>query len=140
RHAAATGPNPGVTRHQKWIKLGKDVELLDTPGILWPKLDQVETGWGLAITGAIKDKIVGEERLSLFLIQYLQSHYPLILEAHYQLGSACDVPVKILEALAWKRGCLIPGGEPDLTRAAKLLLQDFRAGKLGQVSFETPPI
>ncbi len=139
RHAAATGPHPGVTRRQEWIRLGKDVELLDTPGILWPKLDQIETGWGLAITGAIKDRIVGEERLCHFLIQYLHDHYPIMLEGHYQLGLNHPTPTEVLEALARKRGCLLAGGEPDLTRVAKLLLQDFRAGKLGQVSFERPP-
>lgn len=138
RHATATGPNPGVTRNQEWVKLGKDVELLDTPGILWPKFDTPETGMALAITGAIKDRIAGEERLCHYLIQYHIQHYPSILLSHYQLNPASQTPEEILEALARKRGCLKTGDDVDLPRVAKLLLRDFRAGKLGRVSFEHP--
>ncbi|MBF0277714.1 MAG: ribosome biogenesis GTPase YlqF [SAR324 cluster bacterium] len=138
RHAAATGPNPGVTQRQEWVRLGKDVELLDTPGILWPKFENPETGMALAITGAIKDRITGEERLCHFLIQYHIHHYPRILQTYYQLNDGCSTPEETLASIGQKRGCLKTGGEVDIPRTAKLLLRDFRAGKLGRVSFEKP--
>lgn len=139
RHATKTGPHPGVTRRQEWVKLGKDVELLDTPGILWPRFEQPETGMALALTGAIKDRVVGEERQSYYLIEYHLAHYPSTLTTYYQLEVEAEAPEKILEAIAYQRGCLQTGGVADLPRAAKLLLRDFRAGKLGRISFESPP-
>ena len=138
RHATATGPHPGVTRRQEWVKLGKNVELLDTPGILWPKVETPETGMALAITGAIKDRIAGEERLAHYLVQYHLNHDLTPLLVHYQLETGMQTPEAILAAIAQKRGCLTTGGMVDLPRTAKLLLRDFRAGKLGRVSFEKP--
>ena len=139
RHAAQTGPQPGVTRRQEWVKLGKDVELLDTPGLLWPKFASPETGMVLALTGAIKDRIAGEVYQSHYLIQYHLAHYPHALHTHYQLTLQAETPEAVLAAIAHQRGCLQAGGAADLLRAAKLLLKDFRAGKLGRMSFETPP-
>lgn len=138
RHATQTGPQPGVTRRQEWVKLGKDMELLDTPGILWPKFETPEMGMVLALTGAIKDRIAGEVHQSHYLIRYHMGHYPAVLLAHYQLEIQEAAPEEVLEALAHKRGCLHGGGKADLSRAAKLLLRDFRAGKLGRMSFEKP--
>ena len=139
RHAAATGPHPGVTQHEEWIKLGKDTELLDTPGILWPRLDHTETAMALAVTGAVKDRIVGEERLCHYLIRFYLQHYPKALSEHYQLERGEANPEKILAAIAQKRGCLKAKGEIDLPRVGRLLLRDFRMGKLGRMSFEKPP-
>ena len=140
RKAAETGPAPGVTRHQDWIKLGSDVELLDTPGILWPKIDDRETGLRLAITGAIKDSIVGTTQLSIYLINILKKKFPVNLQKFYKLSPE-DLnlfPEDILQKIAENRGCLKRGGAIDAPRAESLVLRDFRQGKLGRLSFDYP--
>ena len=140
RKAAETGPTPGVTKHQDWIKLGKDVELLDTPGILWPKIENREAGLRLTITGAIKDSIVGTSLLSDYLLGILLQKEPEQLLRHYKLAQEdLDLlPGDLLERIAKKRGCLKSGGAVDHPRAESLLLRDFRAGKLGRLSFDQP--
>ncbi|HIB45656.1 MAG TPA: ribosome biogenesis GTPase YlqF [Candidatus Lambdaproteobacteria bacterium] len=140
RKAAETGPTPGVTKHQDWIKLGKDVELLDTPGILWPKIENREAGLRLTITGAIKDSIVGTSLLSDYLLGILLQKEPEQLLRHYHLAQEdLDLlPGDLLERIAKKRGCLKSGGAIDHPRAESLLLRDFRAGKLGRLSFDQP--
>ena len=140
RKAAETGPAPGVTRHQDWIKLGSDVELLDTPGILWPKIDDRETGLRLAITGAIKDSIVGTTQLSIYLINILKKKFPVNLQKFYKLSPE-DLnlfPEDILQKIAENRGCLKRGGAIDAPRVESLVLRDFRQGKLGRLSFDYP--
>ena len=140
RKAAETGPTPGVTKHQDWIKLGKDVELLDTPGILWPKIENREVGLRLTITGAIKDSIVGTSLLSDYLLRILMLKSPEQLQKHYQLTEENLelLPADLLEKIAEKRGCLKSGGAIDHSRAESLVLRDFRAGKLGRLSFDLP--
>ena len=140
RKAAETGPTPGVTRHQDWIKLGSDVELLDTPGILWPKITDRETGLRLAITGAIKDSIVGTSQLSNYLINILKKKFPVNLQKFYKLmpEDLNLLPEDILKKIAENRGCLKRGGAIDASRAESLLLRDFRQGKLGRLSFDYP--
>ena len=140
RKAANTGPAPGVTKHQDWIKLGNDVELLDTPGILWPKIKDQETGLRLAITGAIKDSIVGTSLLSIYLLGILKRKLPDKLVNLYQLTpeDLALFPEDILQKIAETRGCLKKGGEIDQSRAESLLLRDFRQGKLGRLSFDFP--
>ena len=140
RKAAETGPTPGVTKHQDWIKLGKDVELLDTPGILWPKIENREAGLRLTITGAIKDSIVGTSLLSDYLLGIILQKEPEQLLRHYHLAQEdLDLlPGDLLERIAKKRGCLKSGGAIDHPRAESLLLRDFRAGKLGRLSFDQP--
>ncbi len=147
RHAAKTGPHPGVTKQQEWVRLGHDAELLDTPGILWPKFDRPEIGFMLAVTGAIKDQVAGEQRLALYLIHHFLEHYSSLLTDFYRLDSSSLVddsdsppPIQTLEAIAKKRGCLKGGGEFDLQRASNIVLRDFREGKLGQVSFQWPTL
>jgi len=140
RKAAETGPVPGVTKHQDWIKLGSDVELLDTPGILWPKIKDRETGMRLAITGAIKDSIVGTSQLNIYLIGILKQKLPDKLQQFYQLSPE-DItlfPEDILQKIAENRGCLKRGGTIDQPRAESLVLRDFRQGKLGRLSFDYP--
>ena len=140
RKAAETGPTPGVTKHQDWIKLGKDVELLDTPGILWPKIVNHEAGMRLTITGAIKDSIVGTSLLCDYLLSVLQQKDPEQLQQLYKLAPK-DInllPGDLLERIAEKRGCLKRGGVIDHSRAESILLHDFRAGKLGRLSFDLP--
>ena len=140
RKAAETGPTPGVTKHQDWIKLGKDVELLDTPGILWPKIENREAGLRLTITGAIKDSIVGTSLLSDYLLGILMLKSPEQLLKHYQLTEENLelLPADLLEKIAEQRGCLKSGGAIDHPRAESLVLRDFRAGKLGRLSFDLP--
>ena len=140
RKAAETGPTPGVTKHQDWIKLGKDVELLDTPGILWPKIVNHEAGMRLTITGAIKDSIVGTSLLCDYLLSVLQQKDPEQLQQLYKLAPK-DInllPGDLLERIAEKRGCLKRGGVIDHSRVENILLHDFRAGKLGRLSFDLP--
>ena len=140
RKAAETGPAPGVTKNHDWIKLGSDVELLDTPGILWPKINNRETGLRLAITGAIKDSIVGTSLLSIYLLRILKRKLPDKLVNLYQLTpeDLALFPEDILQKIAETRGCLKKGGEIDQSRAESLLLRDFRQGKLGRLSFDFP--
>lgn len=140
RKAAETGPAPGVTKHQDWIKLGSDVELLDTPGILWPKIKDRETGLRLAITGAIKDSVVGTSQLSIYLIRILKQKLPDKLQKFYQLTpeNVTLFPEDILQKIAENRGCLKRGGAIDQSRAESLVLRDFRQGKLGRLSFDHP--
>ena len=140
RKAAEIGPTPGVTKHQDWIKLGKDVELLDTPGILWPKIENHEAGMRLAITGAIKDSIVGTSLLSDYLLDVLKQKEPEQLQQVFKLAPE-DIdllPGDLLEKIAKKRGCLKGGGSIDHPRAESMLLREFRAGKLGRLSFDLP--
>jgi len=140
RKAAETGPAPGVTKHQEWIKLGSNVELLDTPGILWPKIKDRETGLRLAITGAIKDSVVGTSQLSIYLIRILKQKLPDKLQKFYQLTpeNVTLFPEDILQKIAENRGCLKRGGAIDQSRAESLVLRDFRQGKLGRLSFDYP--
>ena len=140
RKATETGPAPGVTKHQDWIKLGSDVELLDTPGILWPKIQDRENGLRLAITGAIKDSIVGTSQLNIYLIGVLKQKLPDKLQKFYQLtrGDLTLFPEDILQKIAENRGCLKRGCVIDQSRAQRLVLRDFRQGKLGRLSFDYP--
>lgn len=135
---AKTGNKPGVTKGKQWIRLNKAVELLDTPGILWPKFEDQQVGMRLAVTGAIRDEILQPEELALWLIRYLREHYPDVLNARYgdglTDGDASDLD--ILSRIAEVRGCLQKGGETDLARASKLLLDDFRSGRLGRLTLE----
>ena len=140
RKASKTGPTPGVTKHQGWIKLGKDIELLDTPGILMPKIENREVGLRLTITGAIKDSIVGTSQLSDYLLGVLQIKSPVQFQQHYQLtpGDLSLLPGDLLKKIAEKRGCMKSGGAIDHPRAESLVLRDFRAGELGRLSFDHP--
>ena len=138
RKATETGPTPGVTRHQEWIVLDRDVELLDTPGILFPKIATLEMGLQLTLTGAIKDEIVGRERIAEYLLSVLQERDASVFFEHYKLNpqhQELEAP-QLLEIIGQKRGCLKKGGV-DLERASAMLLKDFRSGKLGRISLET---
>lgn len=137
RACTKTGDKPGVTKGKQWIKLNKNVELLDTPGILWPKFEDQKTGIRLALIGSINDNILQLEELAAELITILKTDYPKLLEDYTGLdisGAAYD----ILNGYAAKRGCLIKGNEPDIKRAAILLLDDYRAGKIGKITLEEP--
>ncbi len=139
KKSAQTGNRPGVTRGKQWLSLENNMQLLDTPGILWPKFEDQEVGRKLAYTGAIKDDIMDVEDLGCSLIELLARHYPQALTARYQITPNEDAPGwTLLEAAGRRRGFLISGGEVDLNRMSRILLDEFRSGKLGRFTLETP--
>ena len=141
--AAKTGNKPGVTTGKQWIRLSNTLELLDTPGILWPKFEDQTVGLHLAMIGSIKDEIVNTEELSLELITLLQEQYPGMLQEYYgypDIDSAYPgkEEVAVLEAIAKVRGCIAKGGETDYQKAANQVLENFRNGKIGRITLESP--
>ena len=134
-----TGNKPGVTKGKQWIKLSKTLELLDTPGVLWPKFEDEETGIRLAMVGSINDNILNIDDLALRAFEYIRDAYPGMAEEYYGISSDADI-YRMLEAVALKRQCLKKGGDPDMTKASKLILDDFRSGRLGKISLEIPPV
>lgn len=136
---AKTGNKPGVTKGKQWIRLNKNVELLDTPGILWPKFEDQSVGLRLAFIGSMNDEILNIDELSLELIRVLLQDYPQFLRERYQLSDETD-PVKLLEEIATNRHCIKKGNEIDYSKAAALLLDEFRTGKLGKITLEKPSI
>lgn len=134
---AKTGNKPGVTKGKQWIRLNKNVELLDTPGILWPKFEDQTVGLKLALIGAIKDEILNIDELSLELIRVLREQYPGILKERYELDEN-TTEVEILKQIAEKRKCISRGEELDYSKAAALVIEEFRSGKLGKITLELP--
>lgn len=132
-----TGNKPGVTKGKQWIRLNKNVELLDTPGILWPKFENQQVGIRLAMIGSIKDDILNVRELSLEFIQYLCQSYPGVLEEVYQVDEQQEAYL-ILEQIAQNRQCKLKGDLPDYDKAAALLLENYRNGKLGRITLEKP--
>ncbi|MBQ8054390.1 MAG: ribosome biogenesis GTPase YlqF [Lachnospiraceae bacterium] len=141
--SAKTGNKPGVTRGKQWIRLNKNLELLDTPGILWPKFEDRQVGVNLALTGAIRQELLEEQELSLELLNFLQREYPSLLTGRYAPeGETWELPMdnaQLLTKIALARNLLKAGGEADYQRASKLVLDDFRNGKTGRISLEMPP-
>ena len=137
RACAKTGNKPGVTKGKQWIRLNKSVELLDTPGILWPKFEDQQVGLHLAMIGSINDEILNVEELALSVIDYLTAEYPGTLEKRFGFEGVTD-RVEILGEIARVRGCLKKGNELDYEKAARLLMDDFRSGKLGRITLEKP--
>ena len=135
---AKTGDRPGVTKSKQWIKTPLGIEMLDTPGVLWPKFEDERTALNLAFTGAIKDEIMDTEELSYRLVERLQKHYANELIARYKIERVFEDPLDTLDAIARKRGCLMSGGHIDYNRIAVILLDEFRGGKIGRISLERP--
>ena len=139
RKSAKAENRPGVTRGKQWVLVERGLELLDTPGILWPKFEDPAVGLKLAYTGAVKDDVIDVETLACSLIEMLGRRYPAALTARYKI----DVPetftgAELLELCGRKRGMLISGGEVDLERMSRVLLEEYRNGKLGRFTFESP--
>lgn len=134
---AKTGNKPGVTKGKQWIKLNRNVELLDTPGILWPKFEDQQVGLHLALIGSIKDEILNIDELSLELIQILKEKYPGVLERRYGIEED-QQPPELLVAVAVSRNCIKKGNEADYSKAAALVVDEFRSGTLGRISLEFP--
>lgn len=137
RACAKTGNKPGVTKGKQWIRLNQNVELLDTPGILWPKFEDQMVGLRLALIGAIKDEILNTDELSIELIKILTQYYPGVLFERYSIDETAE-PVRILEGIAENRKCITKGNELDYSKAAILLIDEFRSGKLGKITLEFP--
>lgn len=138
RACAKTGNKPGVTKGKQWIRLNKGVELLDTPGILWPKFEDQQVGMRLAFVGSIKDDILNMEELALELIEYLRTNYQGLLAGRYQISEE-GTAVSVLEEIARVRGCLKKGEELDYAKASALLFDEFRSGKIGHITLEWVP-
>ena len=139
RKAAAAGDKPGVTRGKQWIAVDNSLELLDTPGILWPKFEDPEVGELLAVTNAIKAEVVDREALGARFLQRLCALYPDAVRERYKLEPDPDAaPWELLERAARKRGFLISGGEADTERMANTLLTEYHSGKLGRLTLEAP--
>ncbi len=140
RACTKTGNKPGVTKGAQWIRLNKQVELLDTPGILWPKFDDQEAGIRLAFLGSVNDEILNLQELAGRLGCFLQEHFHSCLEERYKAEFPEDLEEHtILTKVAEVRSCLTKGGELDIDRAAVFLLDDFRSGRLGKITLEFPP-
>ncbi len=139
RKSAKTGDRPGVTRGKQWVSVDSGLELLDTPGILWPKFEDETTGLHLAFTGAVKDEVTDLEGLACALLELLRDRYPQAIQDRYKLTELDGRQGwELLEDCARKRGMRISGGEVDTERMAKLLLDEFRSGKLGRFTLEVP--
>ncbi|NBJ68421.1 MULTISPECIES: ribosome biogenesis GTPase YlqF [Clostridia] len=135
---AKTGNKPGVTKQQQWIKVKKDFELLDTPGILWPKFEDEEVGYRLAAIGTIKDQLLSMQDVVAFAIRYMQIHYPENLEKRYHIGNELQDMWDIFVYIGKQRGALQSGGKVDFSKVSEIVIQDLRSGKLGKISLEAP--
>ncbi len=138
RKAVNVGDKPGVTKTQSWIKISPELDLLDTPGILWPKFEDQMVGVKLAMAGSIKDDILDLEDLSVKSIDYLKENYPNNLKERYNLEDLSIDSHELLSVIAKKRGCILKGGIPDLERAEKLIMNELRDLKIGRMSYEKP--
>jgi ribosome biogenesis GTPase A len=138
RAVAQTGDRPAVTKGQQWVKMGDALELLDTPGILWPKFEDQMVGLRLAASGAIKDELLDFTEVALYAISYMMHYYPERLIERFKLKQLPDDRVGMLEEVGKKRGCLVSGGEIDYDKAAEIFLRELRSGKLGTISLERP--
>ena len=131
---------PGVTRGKQWVHIDNDIDLLDMPGVLWPKFEDPQVGVHLAWTGAVKDDVVDVELLAMNLLAYLSENYPKLLTERFKLGDTSGMePFERLEEVGRKRGMLISGGEVNTERAAIVVLDEYRGGKLGKLTLERPP-
>lgn len=137
KKAAKTGDRPGITKQQLWIKVKKDFELLDTPGILWPKFEDEKVGYHLAAIGTIKDQLLSLQDITAFVITYLQKQYPNILEEKYNITPEMEDMDEIFKVIGKNRGALASGGRIDYDKVADLFLRDLRTGKLGNITLES---
>ncbi|HPF43729.1 MAG TPA: ribosome biogenesis GTPase YlqF [Syntrophomonadaceae bacterium] len=134
--AAKTGNKPGVTRGKQWIRLREDMELLDTPGLMWPKIESEEQGLKLALLNIVGENAYQEETAALYLLRVLVQKWPQVLKNQFKLESIDKEETALLEDIARKRGHLLKGGQLDLEKTCTMLLQDFRKGKLGRFSLD----
>ncbi|MCA1053493.1 ribosome biogenesis GTPase YlqF [Rossellomorea aquimaris] len=136
KNIAKTGNTPGVTKAQQWIKVGKELELLDTPGILWPKFEDEQVGYKLALTGAIKDTILNLQDIALYGLRFLEAHYPERFKERYGLEEIPEEVLAKFDAVGKKRGCLMAGGEVDYDKTSEVIIRDIRNVQLGPMTFD----
>lgn len=140
RIIAKTGNEPAVTKMQQRIDLGNGVILLDTPGVLWPNLENKHSGYRLAACAAIKDTAIDHTDLAFYLVDYLRLNYSKVFAKRYEMDAIPEISLEILEAIGKRRGCLLSGGMINLDQVAKIILAEFRAGMLGRITLETPAL
>ena len=138
RKVAKTGDEPAITKGLQKIKIADGIMFLDTPGILWPKIHNENSGYRLAAAGSIKDTAIEVEDIAMYLSDFLLQHYPQALKDRYEFASLPATDIEFLEALGAKRGCLRGGGQVDYEKVSSILVNEFRAGMLGKISLETP--
>ncbi|MCB7160579.1 ribosome biogenesis GTPase YlqF [Bacillus subtilis] len=138
KNIAKTGDRPGITTSQQWVKVGKELELLDTPGILWPKFEDELVGLRLAVTGAIKDSIINLQDVAVFGLRFLEEHYPERLKERYDLDEIPEDIAELFDAIGEKRGCLMSGGLINYDKTTEVIIRDIRTEKFGRLSFEQP--
>ena len=137
RNRAEVADKAGVTRHNRWFVIGNGMELLDTPGVLWPKFDDPKVGDKLAFIGSVKDTVVDCETLAVRLLEIMQTEYADRLSERYKISDFADLqPWELLELIGRKRGMIIKGGEVDYTRVSVMLLDEYRGGKLGKITLD----
>ena len=134
---AKTGNKPGVTKGKQWIRLNKNVELLDTPGILWPRFENQEVGQRLAMIGSMNDEVLNLDELALDTIKFLLKEYPGNLKERYGVEEEAEA-LQVMEAIAARRGCVKQGGITDYEKTAGIVLDDFRSGRTGRITLEVP--
>ena len=134
---AKTGNKPGVTKGKQWIRLNKNVELLDTPGILWPRFENQEVGQRLAMIGSMNDEVLNLDELALDTIKFLLKEYPGNLKERYGIEEDAEA-LQVMEAIAARRGCVKQGGITDYEKTAGIVLDDFRSGRTGRITLEVP--
>ncbi|PPA72072.1 ribosome biogenesis GTPase YlqF [Jeotgalibacillus proteolyticus] len=136
KNIAQTGNRPGVTKAQQWIKVGKEMELLDTPGILWPKFEDPEVGYRLALTGAIKDTLLNLQDISIYSLNFLTRYYPERLKNRYEMEEIPEEIEQLFEVIGKRRGCLMAGGIVDYDKTAEVIIRDVRNVQLGPITFD----
>ncbi|MEC5422712.1 ribosome biogenesis GTPase YlqF [Virgibacillus sp. C22-A2] len=135
---AKTGDRPGITKQQLWIKVKKDFELLDTPGILWPKFEDELVGYRLAAIGTIKDQLLSLQDIVAFVVRYMQEHYPNAFQERYNVNPGEEDMLKIFVEIGKQRGALESGGNINFEKVSDIVIRDLRTGRLGNITLETP--
>ena len=138
RNTAKVGNKPGVTKQKQWIKINNDIELMDTPGMLWPRLDNKELAMHLAYVGTIGDNAIDNEEIAYYLLEYLLKNYPQNIEERYDLKIENKETMEIMKEIARKRGAIISGGNINMQKISDVILNEFRSGKLGRITIEIP--
>lgn len=136
---ARTGPRPGLTRGKQWIRVREDMELMDTPGLLWPKIESEEQGLKLALLNIIGENAYEEYEVALYLLKVLRQQAPQIFQSYYKLEQTTEDDEQLLKEISIKRGHLVKGGQPDPEKTARQMISDFRAGNLGRITLDLMP-
>ena len=138
RSTTKVGNKPGVTKQKQWIKIDNNIEIMDTPGMLWPRLDNKEYAMHLAFCGTIGESAIDNEEIAYYLLEYLLNNYPQTIEERYNIDTKNKETMEILEEIARKRGAIISGGNINMQKISDIILNEFRSGKLGRITIEIP--